>query len=87
MTSGITLSIYLFIVCSMSFTFCRRQKALSDYYGLGCEMVDVEEIQRLHPFLDTKDILGGIYTADDGSIDPTGILLLSYYTTLQLYLS
>lgn len=41
--------------------------------GFFMEIVGVEEMRRLHPFLNTEGVLAAAYTRDDGHGDPAGI--------------
>ncbi len=38
--------------------------------GIGFEMLDTKQIRERHPFLDTRDILAGLWDPFDGDIDP-----------------
>ena len=49
---------------------------LSKYVKNDSRMVSPEEIRDIHPLLDTDKILGGLYVPADGSVDPTGKLIL-----------
>ena len=40
--------------------------------GQECHWVSPEEIAELNPIYDTSHIIGGIYTPDDGHVDPSG---------------
>lgn len=40
--------------------------------GQECRWVTPEEIKALNPLYDITDIIGGIYTPDDGHVDPSG---------------
>ena len=40
--------------------------------GTECHFVSPAEIKELHPLLDTKDIILGLYTPGDGHTDPAG---------------
>lgn len=44
---------------------------MSQAAGLNLEMVSVERLQELYPYLDTTGLLGGIWDPQDGHIDPT----------------
>ena len=35
-------------------------------------MVDPQEIKYIHPLIKTDGLVGGVYVASDGSIDPSG---------------
>ncbi len=39
---------------------------------VAIELIDVEKIRQLHPFYNTRGIVGGIHTPDDGHVDPAG---------------
>ncbi len=40
--------------------------------GFRMEIIGPEEIRRLNPFLETRGILAGAWTLDDGHVDPAG---------------
>ena len=40
--------------------------------GQDCHWVTPEDIAKLNPIYDTSHIIGGIYTPDDGHVDPSG---------------
>ncbi len=46
--------------------------ALGRYMDWDCRIVDPGEIKDLHPMINTKNLVGGLYAESDGSIDPTG---------------
>jgi len=50
-----------------------RVVAMSDLAGLNLEMVSIERLQELYPYLDTKGLLGGLWDPADGHIDPTSV--------------
>ncbi|MEH6826305.1 MAG: FAD-dependent oxidoreductase, partial [Motiliproteus sp.] len=50
-----------------------RVVAMSDLAGLDLEMVDVERLKELFPYLDTTGLLGGLWDPADGHIDPTSV--------------
>jgi len=41
--------------------------------GAECHLIGPDEIRKLHPLLDTKGVLMGAYTPNDGHTDPSGI--------------
>ena len=51
---------------------------LSKYVKNESKMVSPTEIKELHPFLNTDNIIGGIYVPEDGSVDPTGDIVIEY---------
>ena len=48
-------------------------KGFDDNCGSKTEIISVDEIQRLHPFLTTDGVLAGAHTTNDGHIDPSGM--------------
>ncbi|XP_077967795.1 sarcosine dehydrogenase, mitochondrial-like [Styela clava] len=53
-------------------------------FGVESRMIDTDEISKLHPLIDTKGILGGLYSPDDGSLDPA-TLCTSYIKAATKY--
>jgi len=51
----------------------RRELDIAGYVGNQGEMVTPEQCKELLPHLNISDLLGGIYSATDGSVDPTGL--------------
>ncbi len=41
--------------------------------GLNVEYVTPEEMGKLHPFMNTEGLLGGLYWPDDGDVDPNSM--------------
>nr|XP_039249122.1 sarcosine dehydrogenase, mitochondrial-like isoform X1 [Styela clava] len=52
--------------------------------GVELRMIDTDEISKLHPLIDTGGILGGLYSPDDGSLDPA-TLCTSYIKAATKY--
>lgn len=50
-----------------------RVAAMSDLAGLDLEMISLERLQELYPFLDTTGLLGALWDPADGHIDPTSV--------------
>jgi len=50
----------------------RGQLGLAQYVGNRMEWVDRHVIAEMHPFYDVSEILGAVWTPDDGHVDPTG---------------
>ena len=48
-------------------------KGFDDNCGSRTEIIDVDEIRRVHPFLTTKNVLAGARTTHDGHVDPSGM--------------
>ncbi len=50
----------------------RGQLGVAEYVGNVMEWVDRNFIAERHPFYDVEQIVGAIWTPDDGHVDPTG---------------
>jgi dimethylglycine dehydrogenase len=46
---------------------------LSKSIGFGMQIVGLEEIKRLNPFLTLEGVIAGAWTTDDGHADPSGL--------------
>ncbi len=51
----------------------RRVLGFARNIGFGMEIVGVDEIRRLNPFLDTTGVIAAAHTTDDGHGDPSGL--------------
>ena len=49
----------------------RRAVAKAELFGVEMEIVGPQRVQELFPLLQTKDLLGGVYTPGDGHVDPS----------------
>ncbi len=49
------------------------QRARARYLGQDFEIIGVDDIQKLNPLVDTSRILGGMWGATDGHVDPSGV--------------
>ncbi|MGJ8616119.1 MAG: GcvT family protein [Sulfitobacter sp.] len=47
-----------------------RACSMGNYQGLSLEMMDIAAIKEKYPFIETHDLVGGLYDPDDGDIDP-----------------
>ncbi|RBW60714.1 FAD-dependent oxidoreductase [Ruegeria sp. A3M17] len=43
--------------------------------GFNIELVGPEKVAELHPFYNLEDVLGALYTPDDGHVDPTNVTM------------
>ena len=48
-------------------------KGFDDNCGSRTEIIGVDEIRRMHPFLTTDGVLAGALTTNDGHVDPSGM--------------
>ena len=51
----------------------RQVQGYSRSIGFGMEIVGLDEIRRLNPFLDTTGVIAAAHTTDDGHADPSGL--------------
>lgn len=52
----------------------KRMSELSKFYGIENYIItDKSEIKQIHPYLNTDDIVGCLYSPNDGTIDPDSI--------------
>ena len=49
----------------------QRVVSMSKIAGLDLEMISIERLEELYPFLNTEGLLGGLWDPADGHIDPT----------------
>jgi len=52
-------------------THIRRQAALAYAFGLQVEEIDAGEVQRLWPMANCDDVIGAVYSPDDGRVNPS----------------
>ncbi len=50
----------------------RYVKGVLDYVGCEAHLIGPAEVESLHPLVEVDDVLAGIYTPDDGHVDPSG---------------
>jgi len=51
----------------------RHVRAMARAQGIAFEMLDVGEMRARYPFLETHDVLGGLWDPGDGDIDPSQV--------------
>ena len=56
-------------------THIRRQAALARAYDVPAEEVDVVEVARLWPLVETSDVVGAVYAPEDGRVNPSDLCL------------
>ncbi|MFZ1682250.1 MAG: FAD-dependent oxidoreductase [Rhizobiaceae bacterium] len=47
-----------------------RAKGMGRYQGMDIDVIGVDEIGKLYPFVETHDLAGALYDPNDGDIDP-----------------
>ncbi len=65
----------LFIACNKERqTEYIRLHETGKYYGIESTILKPHDIVDIHPLINVDDVIGGIYSPGDGTIDPTGIV-------------
>ncbi len=49
----------------------RRAVAKAELFGVEMEIVGPQRVKELFPLIDTRELLGGVYTPGDGHVDPS----------------
>ena len=47
-----------------------RSRSMGKYQGMNLEIMQISEMMDIYPFLETHDLVGGLYDPNDGDIDP-----------------
>ena len=50
-------------------------KGIADSVGFRMEIIDVEKIRQINPFMNTDGVLAGAWTLDDGHADPSSLTI------------
>ncbi|MBZ0122973.1 MAG: FAD-dependent oxidoreductase [Roseovarius sp.] len=50
----------------------RHVAGIARQIGVEAHVIGLDEIRKLHPFVELHDVVGGTYTPNDGHTDPTG---------------
>ena len=50
-----------------------RQATSAQLFDVNVEVLDKQQIKKLYPVINDKDILGGVYMPEDGQADPVGV--------------
>ena len=51
----------------------KRQATTAQLYDVNVEVLNIEQIKKIYPIINDKDILGGIFMPGDGQADPIGV--------------
>jgi dimethylglycine dehydrogenase len=51
----------------------RHVAGMANAQGLGFEILSANQMRERHPFLETHDLLGGLWDPDDGDVDPSQV--------------
>lgn len=52
--------------------YFRHVEGVAKLIGFRMQVVGPDEIKRINPFVDTTGVLAGVWTLDDGHVDPSG---------------
>ena len=50
-----------------------RQATTAQLFDVNVEVLNIEQIKKIYPIINDKDILGGIFMPGDGQADPVGV--------------
>ena len=56
-------------------THIQRQTALARAYGVEAHEVTLDEVRSLWPLLNTEDVIGAVFSPDDGRVNPSDLCL------------
>ena len=51
----------------------KRQVTTAQLFNVESEEISIEKIKHLYPLINTNDVIGGVYTPNDGQADPVGV--------------
>jgi len=51
----------------------QRQATTAQLFDVYVEVLNIDQIKKIYPAINEKDILGGIFTPGDGQADPIGV--------------
>ncbi|MCH9780103.1 MAG: FAD-dependent oxidoreductase [Alphaproteobacteria bacterium] len=54
-------------------TLLRREAAKARFLGIDAQIVDVQEVKKVIPFMEEKYFVGALYDPDNGHIDPASV--------------
>jgi len=50
-----------------------RQATTAQLFNVNVEVLNIDQIKKIYPIINDKDILGGIFMPEDGQADPVGV--------------
>lgn len=65
---------YLFLAQNDEMEQLHKQKELQNKYGVASELLTKNELLRVIPELNTEDLAGGLYSHEDGYLDPYSVM-------------
>ncbi len=51
----------------------KRQATTAQLFDVNVEVLNIDQIKKIYPIINKKDILGGIFMPGDGQADPIGV--------------
>ncbi len=54
-------------------TFIQRQEALAEMYDVSAKSISVSEAQARWPMMNTEDVIGAVWSPDDGRVGPSDL--------------
>jgi len=51
----------------------QRQATTAQLFDVYVEVLNIDQIKKIYPVINEKDILGGIFMPGDGQADPIGV--------------
>ena len=54
-------------------TFIKRQEALAEMHGVAAKSISVNEAQERWPMMNTEDVIGAVWSPDDGRVGPSDL--------------
>ena len=51
----------------------KRQATTAQLYNVNVEILNIDQIKKIYPIIDEKNIIGGIFMPGDGQADPIGV--------------
>ena len=55
------------------FTHIKRQEALANLFGVNARSVSVDEAHEIWPLMNIDDVLGAVWSPDDGRVSPSDL--------------
>ena len=65
---------YFFLAKDENMQQLKAQQELQQKYGVPSELLPPNELKRIIPELTTEDLVGGLYCAEDGYLDPYSVM-------------
>lgn len=65
---------YLFLAQQEEMEQLKKQKELQNTYGVSSELLSKEELLNIIPEINTDDLAGGLYSPEDGYLDPYSVM-------------